>query len=84
MDCTHAAIDYTVSVVTSPYAQKLYLLHSSLLISAYFKTAKPISYQSIQNNKTNQLSININRKSQTLAGLSFCAQREAIVLHRQV
>ena len=58
MDCTHAAIDYTVSIVTNPYAQKLYLLHSTLLISAYFKTTKPISYQSIQTNKTNQLPIN--------------------------
>ena len=76
MDCTYAAIDCTVSIVTSLYAQKLCLLHSTLLISAYFKTTKPISYQSIQSN--------INRKSQTLAALSFCVQREAIVLHRQV
>ena len=37
MDCTHAAIYYTVSVVTNLYTQKLYLLHSTLLISAYFK-----------------------------------------------
>ena len=58
MDCIHAAIDYTVPIVTSPYAQKLYLSRSTLLISAYFKTTKPISYQSIQNNKTNQLPIN--------------------------
>ena len=76
MDFTHGAIDYTSSKVTSLYTQKLYLLHSTLLICAYFKTTKPISYQSIQSN--------INRKSQTLAALSFCVQREAIVLHRQV